>query len=247
MTRQVSRTPARFPSGVNNSLEGGNPNTLMHALGALDPTRFHSYYNDFDVYAAGDWTATDVGTNTAALTGVDGGNLLVTTGTDNPASKYFQLVAAGFAPVAGYKQWFEVRFKTGSGTITLPDIVFGMQALDTTPLAVSDGIYFIKANGAATVDFIVKGSSTATTASAITSLAASTSYSFGWFYNGKDEVQYFVNGVKFGTAAITNLPSVVLTPSFGINATTAASQTLTMDYIWSCKERWTTNFTPAGR
>lgn len=247
MSRQSSRTPARFPSGVNNSLAGANPNSLMHGIGMLDPTRFHNYYNDFDVYASGDWTATDVGTNTAALTGVDGGNLLVTTGTDNPASKYFQLVAAGFAPTAGYRQWFEIAFKTGSGTITLPDIVFGMQALDTTPLAVSDGIYFIKANGAATVDFIVKGSSTATTASAFTSLVASTSYRFGWYYTGKDEVQFFLNGVKQGSAVTTNLPSVVLTPSFGINATTAASQTLTVDYIWSCKERWTPNVTPDGR
>ena len=239
MTRQVSRTPVRYPSGVNNSLSGANPGTAWRMYGDADSTRYQKYENDFMTYVAGDWTITDVGTDTTALTDGDGGQITITTGAAGTDSRFHQLPKLMFYPEAGKQMWFEAKIKADSATLS--NIVIGLQAQDTTPLAVSDGIYFIKASGAATYDFIVKAENVATTASAAGSIAAATFLRLGFYYNGSDAVEYFADNVKLGSLAITNLPSAGLTLSFGLAASTAVARTLVVDYIACVKERLTPN------
>ena len=62
----------RMPNGATNAA----PWQTMAAAGLLDPTWAHLYSNDFDTYAAGDWTATVVGSGTQALQAADGGSLV---------------------------------------------------------------------------------------------------------------------------------------------------------------------------
>jgi hypothetical protein len=237
MADQTSRTPVRFPSGVTNTFDT-NKNRLAHGYPSMDPRRLITYYNDFFTYAAGDWTKTDVGTTpTAALTDGAGGRLLLTAPNDNPGSTFLQLTNKSFYPATGYRMWFEANFQVSN--VATVDAVMGLQIIDTTPLAVSDGMYFIMTTGAATVDFIVKSSNTATTASAITSLVAATDIRLGFFYNGTSEVQYYVNGVQFGESVITNLPtSAGLSMSFGLKSNSANARTMNIDYVWAAQERF---------
>jgi hypothetical protein len=227
----MAQPPVRYPSGVNTSLQGNNQNANpFRQLPMPDRTRTHEYFNDFDVYTAGDWTITDVGTE---------GQLLLTTGSAGTDSTYLQNKKLSFYLAAGRQAWFEARFQLDSATLS--NFVIGLQAQDTTPLAVSDGVYFIKASGAATVDAIVTGSSTATTASAVGTVTAATWMRLSWYYNGKDAIEVFVDHVKVATMAVTNLPSAGLTLSFGVAASTAVARTATIDYIWAVSERYTAN------
>ena len=75
---------------ANNSSPFGGPGNVIETnlfsdLPQPDPTRFHTYFEDFDYYTAADWTVTTTVTSTQALTSADGGVLLLafTTFTDN--------------------------------------------------------------------------------------------------------------------------------------------------------------------
>mgnify|MGYP001576761201 CR=1 FL=1 len=61
-------TPFRATNGITNV---PSSNFMGQAL-SLDPTLTHTYFNDFDVYAAGDWTVTETqAAATEALTDAD--------------------------------------------------------------------------------------------------------------------------------------------------------------------------------
>ena len=232
MSRQISKTPMRVPAGLNNTT---NTIGLWRDFGAMDPTRFQDFKNDFLTYAAGDYTITQTG-GSAALAAGSGGWLALTASTGGTDSIYMQHVAASWAMEAGKRAWFETRFKLSA--ITAGTAIIGLVATDTTPETNTDGIYFHKnVAGTGVVDFVVKGSSTATTASTITTLAADTFVRLGFFYNGVDAIEYFVDGVKAGTSVSTNLPSANLTFTMGVAATTATARVLTIDYVAMAKER----------
>jgi len=62
-----------FDSGITNAPKASTAGNLGH----LDPTQWHTYFNDFDTYVAGEWTITTTeggaGSATEALADVDGG------------------------------------------------------------------------------------------------------------------------------------------------------------------------------
>jgi hypothetical protein len=80
--------------------------------------------------------------------------------------------------------------------------------------------------------------SAATAATAIATLVANTFVEVGFYYNGVDGIEYSVDGVVKGTAAVTNLPDdEELTVTFGIQNGEAVANVLSIDYIMVCKER----------
>lgn len=225
-------TPTRFPKGIVNRPK----DDPLGMFGMPDWTKYHIYFNDFDSYVAGDWTVTESSASgTQALTDIDGGALLLTNAANDDFLNALQLLKESFLPAAGKRMWFKTRFKVSDATQS--DVVVGLQVRDTSPLAVSDGIYFLKADGAATVDAKILGSSAATTGSAIATLVSDTFIELAWFYNGKDEVQFFVDGNKVSTLATTNLPATELAVSFAVQNGEAAAKTMTVDYIFAAKER----------
>lgn len=228
-------TPVRFPNGVTNAA----PTSLTGNLIGPDPTKMQVFFNDFDRYAAADWviTTTELGASSAteALTDEGGGVLLITNDAADNDNDFFQTVGELFTFTAGKKLFFKARFKTSDATQS--DIVMGLQVRDTSPLAVSDGVYFMKDDGDTNLDFYVTGSSSSTTATAVSTLADATYVVVGFYYNGVDEVQYFVDDVKLGTLATTNLPTTELTVSFGIQNGEAVAKTMSVDYIFVAKER----------
>jgi hypothetical protein len=229
-------TPTRLDNGVNNAVR----NTTLGSFITMDSTRVHTYFNDFDTYTAADWTITTTeagaGSATEALTDADGGVLLVTNAAGDNDNDFFNKVGESFLMASNKKAWFKARFKVSDATQS--DFVIGLQITDTSPLAVSDGVYFSKDDGDASLDFHVIKDSTATTASAIATVADDTYLTVGFYYNGTDSITYFVNDVKQGSSVTTNLPDdEVLTISFGIQNGEAVAKTMSVDYILAAKER----------
>ena len=226
----------RFPYGLTNVGE----TDLFADMVQPDPTLFHTYFNDFDTYTAGDWTVTETDSGaTQALTAGDGGLLLITnTAADNDLVA-LQKNPAAFTFTAGKKTFFRCRFKVSDATQS--DIIFGLQVVDSTPLDVTDGIYFLKADGAATVDFICRknASTGSTSASAMATMANDTFIELGFYYDGQSKVAYEVNGSVLGSldASSTYLPDTTCTVSFALQNGEAVAKTMTVDYVYVAKER----------
>jgi hypothetical protein len=206
-------------------------------MGQNAPSNFHNYFEDFDYYTAGDWTVTETDAGaTQALTDGDGGWLLITnTAADNDLVA-LQKKGESFRFASGKKLWFEARFKVSDATQS--DVVMGLQITDATPLDVTDGVFFIKADGAATVDLLVEKNNTATTTSSVATMANDTFITLGFFYDGVSTIYYFVNGALGGSSVTTNLPDDEdMTISFAIQNGEAVAKTMTVDYINVAKER----------
>ena len=230
-------TPTRFTSGVGTAKK--NTNTGFY--GMPDPTKWITYFNDFTEYVAGDWTITTTeagsGAATEALASTSAGGLLLITNDDADNDlDFLQLKTEAFKFVAGKKTFFKARFAVSDATQS--DFVMGLQITDTTILAVSDGVYFMKDDGDASLDFHVEKDGSDTTASAIATVSDATMLVAGFYYDGKSAIEYYVDDVKLGTSVTTNLPDdEELAVSFGIQNGAAAAKTMTVDYIFVSQER----------
>jgi len=201
-----------------------------------DFTKAHVYLEDFDYYTAADWTVTETGVATQALTNADGGRLLITNAAADDDASFSQKIGESFLFETGKKLWFDCLFQVSDATQS--DVVIGIQITDTTPLAVSDGVYFLKTDGAATIDLVVEKDSTSTTTSSVSTLADATDVRLSFFYDGVSAIKVFANDVHVATSTTTNLPDdEELTISYGIQNGEASAKTMSIDYILVAKER----------
>lgn len=231
-------SPTRYPGGISTAAR----NSTLWNANVPDPTKYHVYFEDFDTFVAGDWTITKTeagaGSESNALTDVDGGALLVTNDAADDDNAFFQKVGESFLMEAGKKAFFKARLKTSDATQS--DIVVGLQVTDTTPLDVTDGIYFLKSDGSTTITAICrKNATTGSTSATAGTLANDTFITLGWFYDGKSSVAVFVNDVQVTTldGSSSFLPDTEITVSFGIQNGEAVAKTLTVDYLLAGKER----------
>jgi len=235
-------SPQRFPSGVTNV----DATADTYQLPFPDPTRYVTWFDDFHDYDAAQWLITTVeagaGDATEAVASVDGGVLVITNDANDTDADYLQwsgVTSAAaietFKFVAGKKLWFKARWKASDVTDT--GLVMGLQIIDTSPTAVSDGVFFYKADTSTTLNLIVEKNGTETSTTAAT-MVADTYVVTSFYYNGKDAIEVFVDDVKVGTSAVTNLPDDEdLTISFGILNGSAVAHVLSVDYIFVAKER----------
>lgn len=234
-----------FIDGVTNVPDS----YVFGTFGSVDPSKYIQFFDDFmryDAAATGtahDWLATLTGTTpTAVLADENGGVLLVTLSAADDDNYFAQWQGSNTSNavepikfISGKKTWFKTRFKTSDATQS--DIVVGLQITDTTPLAVTDGVYFLKVDGTAVMNLLVTKGSTSTTTAAAT-LANATYVTLGFVYDGASKVDIFVNDVKVASSVTTNLPDTEeLTISFGIQNGEAVAKTLSMDYIFCATER----------
>lgn len=224
--------PTRFPSGVTNV----TPTDPLGQYGLPDPSAWHTYFDDFDLYVAADWTVTEVGVATQALADADGGELLITNAAADDNSSFSQKVGESFLFEAGKRLVFKAKFQTSDATQS--DLVMGLQITDTTPLDVTDGVFFQKDDGDALLDFHVEKDDVATTSTGIATLSDATDVIVAFAYDGKSEIKVFVDGVHVASSVTTNLPDdEELTVSFGVQNGEAVAKTMTIDYILVAKER----------
>jgi len=229
-----------FPNGITNADRGSEFEKLI----LPDPTQAHVYFNDFTTYVAGDWTitTTEGGTGNAseALTNVAGGALLITNDDADNDSDEFQLAVESFKFASGKKSWFKTRFKVSDATQS--DWIVGLCITDTTIIdALSDGVYFKKDDGDASIDFALELNGSATEASGIATQSDDTFVTLGWYFDGDttNGIKYYVDGTHKGTqTTMTNLcTDEELAVSFALQNGAAAAKTMTMDYIFAAQER----------
>lgn len=198
------------------------------------------FFDDFQHYEADDWTLTTVeagvGSATEALGDARGGVLVITNDAADDDSDFFQWPDEAFQFVAGKRLMFRARFKVSDATQS--DFVMGLQITDTTPLAVSDGIYFRKDDGDANLDFVVMKDSTDTTATAVATVEDDTYMTLEFYYDGGTEIDIFVDDAAVGAVAITNAPDdEAIAVSFGIQNGEAVAKIMSVDYIHVVAER----------
>lgn len=227
--------PRHFTNGVN-TVASSNP---LGYFGMPDPTAFHTYFNDFDTYVAGDWTVTNSGTATEALADARGGRLLLThDATTDDNTCFLNKVGESFKITSGKKCWFKARLQASEAT--QHDWVVGLQITDTTPLAVTDGIYFQKDDGDTNIDFHVTKNSSSSSLTGIGVNADATDVTLAFYYDGATKVYAFVNDLEVGSVTPgTNLPDdEELTISIASQTGDAVgTHTMSIDYIFASEER----------
>lgn len=227
-------TVTRFPNGLTNN----NVGNIFSSLKCLDPTLFHQYFEDFDYYNAANWTVTETQAGaTQALTDGDGGLLLLTNTAADDDLVAMQKVGESFLFAAGKKAFFKARLALSD--VLQSDLVVGLLITDATPLDVTDGVYFIKADGAATLSFAAEKDNVAVSAAAVASMVNATMVELAFYWNGIDRIYYAVAGVVLGyITPSTSLPDdEVLTVSFAVQNGEAVAKTLTVDYVFAAFER----------
>ena len=209
----------------------------------LQPDEAYStFFDDFQKYVATEWTLTTTeagaGSATEAITSAEpNGVLLITNDAADDDNDFFQWPNETFQIIVGKKLSFKARFKVSDATQC--DFVMGLQITDTTPLAVTDGIYFRKDDGDAFLDFVVIKNSTASTLTACHTVVANTYFLVEFYYDGtSDDIDAFINGTRVGSLPLTNIPDdEVLTVSFGIQNGEAFAKTVSVDYILVLQQR----------
>lgn len=234
-------TPTHFTGGVSNV----GPSDPLYQFGMLDPTKWIVYFNDFHNYVAGDWTVTEVGSGSRALTDINGGALLVTNAAADNDRNELQKVGEGFLLADGKKAFFKARFKVSDATQS--DFLIGLAVTDTTLQGsvdddgVTDGIMFSKDDGDASLDVSVQKNTTTgqNRAAAIATVVDDTFLEVAWAFDGVSEVKYFVDGVHKGSldASSTYLPDTELTVSFAMMNGEGVAKTMTVDYLFAALER----------
>jgi len=230
--------PTHFRSGVTNT----SPGEALYNYGLPDPSKWHTYFNDFDTYLASDWTVTETGTGTRALTAVDGGNLLITNAAADNDNNQFQLDFASFLLSASKRAYFKTRFKVSDATES--DVAMGLQITNTdifTAATVTDGIYFSKDDGDALIDVVVKKDDSAgKNAKANVGTLGTAFTTWGFSYEPSDSTcSFFIDDARVWSldASSTYFPNLILNLTFGIQNGAAAAKTMTVDYVFAAVER----------
>jgi hypothetical protein len=132
--------------------------------------------------------------------------------------------------------YFGARLKISDATQA--DLVVGLQITDTSPLAVTDGIFFQKDDGDTHLDFHCEKNSTSSDLTDAAELASDTWTVLEFLYDGGDSIVAYKDGVAIGSVPLTNVPDdEELTISFGIQNGEAASKVLSVDWIRVVQER----------
>lgn len=222
----------RFPDGVNNAFLP----SVFENMGQLDPSKFHNFFEDFDRYSAADWIITNVGTPSQVLLDGDGGLLLVQNSAADDDSSFLAKKGESFLFETGKALFFKARLSVSSSLES--DFVMGLQIIDPTPLSTTDGVFFRKDDNDMELDFVVVKNSISTDTKKIFIIPDNTLVSMGFFYNGKDKIDYFVNDVFLGSVPVDNLPDdEELTISFGLQNGSGSVRSMVVDYIQVAKER----------
>ena len=253
-------SPTRFPAGVSTQAIG----STLGQFPFPDPTDICLDFHDFNEYVAGDWTVTNTTTHqTIGLVAGNGGIISTVGGASSVTSDIgaiqanplnFNIATNTITATAPPTQqaWFYTAFKA---TTAINDQLQVGVASSIATLAPTDGIYFNKAAGSTSITFVVRKSSSSLAASAystgsttVATLANATFVRLGWYYDGKGNIDVFVNdakvcsvdvGVSTGTMVSTFPNAVNLGMGFGCKAAATAPTTADMivDFMMAAQTR----------
>lgn len=228
----------RFPGGVTNA----SPTSPLAEFGALAPFKFHTYFNDFDVFTAGDWTITvvDGGTDSAEVTAVgdaDGGVLTVTTNNADNDNVCLEAQGESWKFESGKKLWIVARFSVSDADDS--DAYIGLHSTDTNPFSTAPAqrAYFVLAEGAATLTFNVDDNTTDASSGTVATLTDAGMVEVAAYYDGVTTIELYANGAKTAVMTGVAIPATELALGFGIQTGSAAVRTMLVDYLFVAKER----------
>lgn len=226
--------PSRFPNGVTNV--GRSADTYM--LPFLDPTEWHVYFNDFDDDLVS-WTetATSVGTGTsaAAIADADGGILRITTAANDNDGLFIESQGESFLIEDGKKAYIKARFALGDATQS--DFIIGLHSTDTTPQDATLRFLFESVDGSAALYFNVDDNTTDADSSTVATLADDTFVVVAAYWDGKGNIELFLNGSKITTMTNVSVPAAEMAIGIGYLNGAAGAETTDIDYILVAKER----------
>jgi len=234
----VNNGITRIPPGINAEVLG----SIFNNIRKPNPLQYHEYYQDFDTYAAADWTVTETQAGaTQALTAGDGGLILLTNSAADDDVNQIQKLPVNFLMEATKELYFAARFAISD--VVESDAFIGLQVANTDGSgAVTDGLYFLKADGDASLLVRLRKNTTtgATQADTTIDLVNATQIVVAAYYDGIDRLYYAVNGAVLGylDASAAFLPDTALAPIAGVKNGEAVAKTMTVDYIYVAKARY---------
>jgi len=250
----MATTPTRLFNGLSTE-KITNP-LGMFPLPNRGAGRICVYENDFNTYAAGDYTVVAGGAGSAAALAAGAGGWLVlttaTSGTEaitgNPSFNFTSATSSA----AGLQTWFEARVLLDA-TVAQPDYTIGLtKGALTTINSATDGVYFTKATTATSWSLVIKAAAGATTTIVLpnTTPVASAIIDLAYYFDGKGMFYIYFNKALVGTygsspngatgslgSSLVNLPaSTILMGPTLLNAFHTGTSLLTADYLLAAVE-----------
>lgn len=250
-------TVTRFAKGCNSSSEQG---IFSDMFVQERIAKVHEYSNDFDAYAAADWTQ-QLNAGTIALVAGDGGLLALTTAASAITSQ--EDTPPSFQLAKNFRAWYQTQFSVDN---VLGLTLNGLMNATATPFTAgsqTDGVIFLSdATGALSIVVAVGGvrSVTALGVSLVAGQLARLSFYYdGGVYaaapNGRVVFQAEGPGVTANVRGEVAIPAsgtisafpgaVNLGAAMGVSASTAAVRVMNVDYVYVAKDRANINATPA--
>ncbi len=222
-------------NGVTNVDDTSSTGTLTQ----LDPTKLHTYLNDFNLYNASDWIVTTIeagaGSATQAIVDETGGVLELTNDDATLDQILLQSVNETFQFVAGKQLHFKARFKVLN--FFRDSSVIGLQTRGTTTFITDDGVYFFSNANRSSTELSIKKDAQVVRQVLISPIPDDTFIELAFVYDGRSEIQYWFDDVKIGTLDIADLPTTELIISFGVRNNATVSSVMSIDYIYIANER----------
>lgn len=223
-------------SGISNA----SRNSTLAAMGALDPTKFLTFWDDFiHEPLSTEWTitATSAGSGTSALSTPDvhGGQARITTAANENDGLYAQTIGEVFLMDSSKKLWLKTRFQVGDATQS--DLIVGLHSTDTTPHDATMRFLFESVDGSAALYFNNDNNSTDSDSGTVATLEDDTFVSVGAYYDGNGNIKLYLNDAHITTMTSITPPAAEMAVGFGYINGAAGAETTDFDYLFVAQER----------
>lgn len=226
----------RFPEGVS----ANDPDDMQRDMPITDPARTVIDFNDFtrfpiDSADATDYAFDEVSGGTVGASGdAVGGRITFTSGASAGSGGLLYGNNRSFEIQPGKKLWFEVRLQISGVDPDNQGWLAGVTDDETIPIGPTNGIYFTKASGASTVQFICvhQGQVPFSIDVDVGDIVADQDYTYGFYFDG-EYVEWYVNGERLGRGTVPeeDLPFAELGITLGMqNVIAGADRELIVDY-----------------
>ena len=223
-------------SGISNA----SRNSTLAAMGALDPTKFLTFWDDFiHEPLSTEWTitATSAGSGTSAISTPDvhGGQARITTAANENDGIYAQTIGEVFLMDSSKKTWLKTRFQVGDATQS--DLIVGLHSTDTTPHDATMRFLFESVDGSAALYFNNDDNTTDSDSSTVATLADDTFVIVGAYYDGAGNIKLYLNDTHVTTMTSMTPPAAEMAVGFGYINGAAGAETTDFDYLFIAQER----------
>jgi hypothetical protein len=217
-----------FENGLNNR----NASSLFGSMAQLDPSRFHTFMEDFDEFVAAQWTL--VTTGATAQIAADGGVLQLTTGAVATNEESMIKLPDNFDITQPRPTYFRAKIEVDEAT----ECNINVGLADSAALVPNNCVQFRKDTSDLDLDVLLRsGSADIDVALAVASIANATSFTVEFYWDGQDRIYYGANGTPLGFLDASTLPVGPLAPTLSVFAGASGAVALDLDYLFAATER----------